>query len=121
MQQALLLSVCSYVAIIQSPTSQIIALGETSTFYCSGSGDVFQMNVHINNDIYIIIEPHSEPHPGIIVDIETDDMMIHTATVTIEGSETTNNTKLDCTVSNFLQVKRSNTATLTVIGKLIYI
>ena len=109
-----------YIAIHISPVSQVIVLGETATFHCSGSGDGFTVGIHIAPTTHLFIsKSDSEPELGIVVDIDNQGMA-HTANITIEGRETTNNIKIDCRVINSSesppQVKISNTATLTVIG-----
>ena len=105
-----------YIAIHISPISQVIVLGETATFHCSGSGDGFTVRIHIAPTTLFISKSDSEPELGIVVDIDNQGMA-HTANITIEGREITNNTKIDCRVNNSpTQVIISSTATLTVIG-----
>ena len=120
-------SVFYLLEITNSPTSQVVILGENATFHCSASGDNFQLQWTINitsrSNPYSLAYTTTIPEYGITAQIdieETDNGVEYTAALTVEGRVETNNTQLHCVVLSFSDNSHheSETVTLTVIGEL---
>ena len=103
----------------QSPISQVTTLGGIAKFNCSASDGTFEL---IINELHIW-DDKSFPEHGItavISDVynqETDEVD-YTAMVTVEATTANNNTVVRCVVSSYNGPVWSETATLSVIGKL---
>jgi hypothetical protein len=107
--------------ITDSPTSQVVVLGENATFHCSASGGSFQWTINITSrsNPYSLAYTTTIREYGITAQIdseETDNGVEYTAALTIEGRMETNNTQLHCVVFTFNSHRESETVTLTVIG-----
>ena len=112
-----------FLEITDSPTSQVVVLGENATFHCSASGGSFQWTISITSRStpYSLAYTTTISEYGITAQIdseETDNGVEYTAALTIEGRVETNNTQLHCVVFTYNSHRESETVTMTVIGEL---
>ena len=111
------------IEIHESPTSQVILLGESATYHCSATGSSFRWVINIEN-----VQPINTgnnpliPEHGITIVIneeynKTTYESSFIATLSIEGWASNNKTHLYCLVFTFDSEEKSDNATLIIIGK----
>ena len=115
-------------AITEAPSSQVVELGDSASFYCAASGGSFRWVVHVPSLEFplIISQTRTLSEYGITADVSYEfntaiQEYEYTSTLAVEGRVGTNNTELYCEVTTFETNRASSTVELTVIGNLIII